>query len=177
MKSTPVKVPFVDLVLQNKPLENEIKEAINSVISRGDFVLGKALGEFEQSFANACGVEFGVGVASGTDAIALGLIACGIESGDEVLVPVNTFIATVIGVIAAGAKPVLVDCDPNTALIDLKAAAKAITEKTRAILPVHLYGQMLSPKELLDFAETYKLNIFEDSTQAHLTTKQGNRAG
>jgi len=177
MQFTPVKVPFVNLALQNQPLETQIKQAITNVISRGDFVLGQALGDFENMFANACKVEFGIGVASGTNAIALGLTACGIGSGDEVLVPANTFIATIIGIIAAGATPVLVDCNPKTALIDLEAAAKAITKKTRAILPVHLYGQMLSPEKLLDFAETYKLIIFEDAAQAHLATREGEIAG
>ena len=118
-----------------------------------------------------------MGVASGTDAIALGLQACGITEGDEVLVPANTFIATVIGVIQAGATPILVDCDRHTALIDLNLAAKAITPKTRAILPVHLYGQMVSPKALLDFAQAHNLIIFEDAAQAHLAQREGYMAG
>ena len=172
-----VKVPFVDLSLQHEPIQNEIERAILNVIGRGDFILGEAVEDFEASFASACGVEYGVGVGSGTAAIALGLQACGIGAGDEVLVPANTFIATIIGVIQAGATPVLVDCDRHTALIDLEAAAKAITNKTKAILPVHLYGQMVSPSQLLDFAHTYKLLIFEDAAQAHLAEREGYRAG
>ncbi|MBR8827271.1 MAG: DegT/DnrJ/EryC1/StrS family aminotransferase [Gomphosphaeria aponina SAG 52.96 = DSM 107014] len=172
-----VKVPFVDLALQNQPLEKEIQQAINRVIQAGDFVLGKALEEFEQSFAKACGVQYGVGVASGTDAIALGLQACGIGAGDEVIVPVNTFMATIMGVIAAGATPILVDCDSQTALIDLGKAAQVITKKTKAILPVHLYGQMVSPKQLLDWADTYQLIIFEDAAQAHLAARESVGAG
>ncbi len=174
---TAVKVPFVDLSWQHEPIKEKIQQAIHQVIERGDFVLGQALKEFEKSFANACGVEYGVGVASGTEAITLGLQACGIGHQDEVIVPSNTFIATLMGVIRAGATPVLVDCDPNTALIDLQAAVKAITPKTKAILPVHLYGQMVSPKELLDFANTYNLIIFEDAAQAHLAEREGYRAG
>ncbi|MGH2415050.1 MAG: DegT/DnrJ/EryC1/StrS family aminotransferase [Microcystaceae cyanobacterium] len=147
------------------------------VIQRGDFILGQALAEFEVAFAQACGVEYGVGVASGTDAITFGLQACGVGVGDEVIIPTNTFIATLIGVFQTGATPILVDCDPHTALIDLEAAAKVVTAKTKAILPVHLYGQMVSPNQLLDFAKTYNVLIFEDAAQAHLAEREGYRAG
>ncbi len=170
-------VPFVDLTLQHQPIQGEIEQAIASVIQRGDFVLGKSLQEFEAAFAEASGVDYGVGVASGTDAIGLGLQACGITEGDEVLVPANTFIATVMGVIQAGATPILVDCDPHTALIDLNLAAKAITPKTKAIVPVHLYGQMVSPSQLLDFANSHNIIIFEDAAQAHLAQREGYTAG
>jgi dTDP-4-amino-4,6-dideoxygalactose transaminase len=103
--------------------------------------------------------------------------ACGIGAGDEVLVPANTFIATVIGVLRTGAKPVLVDCDPRTALIDLEAASKAVTPKTKAIVPVHLYGQMVAPQALLAFAQSHNLMIFEDAAQAHLASRDGYQAG
>ncbi|HEY9811675.1 MAG TPA: DegT/DnrJ/EryC1/StrS family aminotransferase [Halomicronema sp.] len=170
-------IPFVDFSHQHKPIQTQLEQAIQSVIQRGDFVLGEALTQFENNFARACGVEYGIGVACGTDAIALGLQACGIRSGDEILVPANTFIATLIGVLRAGAIPILVDCDPKTALIDLESASKAISPKTKAILPVHLYGQMVSPKKLLDFAGTHNLFIFEDAAQAHLAETEGYRAG
>lgn len=170
-------VPFVDLTLQHQPIQADIEQAISAVVQRGDFILGKSLKEFEAEFAEASGVKYGVGVASGTDAIALGLQACGITQGDDVLVPANTFIATVMGVIQAGATPILVDCDPHTALIDLNLAAKAITPKTKAILPVHLYGQMVSPTALLDFAQAHNLIIFEDAAQAHLAQREGYKAG
>jgi dTDP-4-amino-4,6-dideoxygalactose transaminase len=177
MSPISVKVPFVDLNWQHLPIQIEIERAIHEVIQRGDFVLGEALAQFETSFASACGVKYGIGVASGTDAIALGLQACDIGAGDEILIPANTFIATVIGTIQAGATPILVDCEPHTALIDLEAAAKAITPKTKAILPVHLYGQMVAPQKLLDFADTYNLLIFEDAAQAHLARRDGYYAG
>ncbi len=177
MDSTSVIVPFVDLAWQHQPLHAEIEKAIAQVIERGDFVLGEALAEFETAFAQACGVEYGIGVASGTDAIALGLKACGIGSGDEVIVPANTFIATVTGIIQAGATPVLADCDPHTALINLQAAEKVVTSKTKAIIPVHLYGQMSSPQQLLDFAASHQLIIFEDAAQAHLASREGYHAG
>jgi dTDP-4-amino-4,6-dideoxygalactose transaminase len=170
-------IPFVDLSQQHQPIETQLEEAILSVVQRGDFVLGQALAEFESDFAAACGVQYAIGVACGTDAIALGLQAAGIGPDDEVIVPANTFIATIIGVIHAGATPVMVDCDPQTALIDLEAAQKHITAKTKAILPVHLYGQMVSPKQLLDFAQAHNLLIFEDAAQAHLAEREGYKAG
>lgn len=177
MNSITVKIPFVDLTWQHESLHKKIEMAIAEVIKRGDFILGKAVKEFEIDFSTACEVKYGVGVASGTDAIALGLKACGIGEGDEVIVPVNTFIATVIGVIQAGATPILVDCDLKTALIDLEAAAKVVTKKTKAIIPVHLYGQMVSPKQLLDFASSHNVIIFEDAAQAHLANREGYTAG
>ena len=172
-----MEVPFVDLGWQHQLIQEDIKRAILKVVERGDFILGKDLGEFENAFAQACGVKYGVGVASGTSAIAMGLQAAGIVEGDEVIVPTNTFVATLIGVIQSGAKPVLVDCHLDNALINLEAAAKAITPKTKAILPVHLYGQMVSPSQLLDFAQTHNLLIFEDAAQAHLAEKEGYKAG
>ncbi|MBW4440183.1 MAG: DegT/DnrJ/EryC1/StrS family aminotransferase [Plectolyngbya sp. WJT66-NPBG17] len=170
-------VPFVDLAPLHQPIQAQIEQAIHAVLQRGDYVMGQAVKEFEQSFAKICGVSHGVGVACGTDAIALGLQACGIGHGDEVLLPANTFVATLIGVLRCGATPVLVDCDPKTALIDLVAAERAITPRTRAIVPVHLYGQMVSPCLLRDLAHTYELIIFEDAAQAHLAEREGIRAG
>ena len=177
MSSTSVEIPFVNLQLQHQLIQTQLEQAILAVMQQGDFILGQALFEFEAAFAAACGCQYGIGVASGTDAIALGLQACGIGAGDEVIVPANTFVATLIGVLRAGVTPVLVDCDPQTALIDLTAASIAVTAKTRAIIPVHLYGQMVSPRQLLDFASTYNLLIFEDAAQAHLASREGYHAG
>ncbi len=177
MNRMTMKILFVDLNLQHQPIQIQLEQAIQAVLSKGDFVLGQALSDFEAAFAAASGTQYGVGVASGTDAIALGLQACNIGAGDEVILPVNTFAATLIGVLRAGAKPIFVDCNPHTALIDLEAAAKAITPHTKAIIPVHLYGQMVSPQQLLDLADTYKLLIFEDAAQAHLAERDGYRAG
>ncbi|MER3476999.1 MAG: erythromycin biosynthesis sensory transduction protein eryC1 [Leptolyngbya sp. ERB_1_2] len=174
--SSPV-IPFVDLAPLHQPIQTQIDQAIHAVLRRGDYVMGQSVNEFEQAFAKACGVAYGVGVACGTDAIALGLQACGIGYGDEVLLPANTFVATLIGVLRSGATPVLVDCDPKTALIDLVAAERAITPRTRAIVPVQLYGQMVSPCLLRDLAHTYELIIFEDAAQAHLAEREGIRAG
>ncbi|MBC7824942.1 MAG: DegT/DnrJ/EryC1/StrS family aminotransferase [Candidatus Parcubacteria bacterium] len=177
MHSVSATIPFVDLSAQHQPIQDQIEQAIRGVMQRGDYILGQALAEFEQAFAAACRSQHGIGVACGTDAIALGLQACGIGEGDEVILPANTFVATLIGVLRAGATPVLVDCDAKTALIDLVAAEKAITPKTRAIVPVHLYGQMVSPTLLRNLANTYSLLIFEDAAQAHLAEREGYRAG
>lgn len=177
MSSAATTIPFVDLTFQHQPIQTKLEQAIQSVVQRGDYVLGQALVDFERAFAIASNTNHGVGVACGTDAIALGLQACGIGPGDEVILPANTFIATLIGVLRTGATPVFVDCDPQTALIDLRAAEKVITARTRAIVPVHLYGQMVSPQHLLDLASTYDLLIFEDAAQAHLAEREGYRAG
>lgn len=170
-------IPLVDLQLLHQPLQPQIEQAMRAVMARGDYILGQEVAQFEAEFACACGAAFGVGVASGTDAIALGLQACGVGLGDEVIVPANTFAATLIGVQRAGATPVLVDCDQATALIDLASAAQAITPRTKAIMPVHLYGQMVSPHALWDLASAHNLLIFEDAAQAHLAEREGYRAG
>ena len=170
-------IPFVDLSFQHQPIVQDIEQAIAGVLKRGDFVLGEAVASFETSFAQACGASYGVGVGCGTDAIALGLQAMGVKAGDEVILPTNTFVATLIGVIRTGATPILVDCDPETGLIDLTAAEQAITERTQVLIAVHLYGQMVSPTKLLDLASTYDIAIFEDAAQAHLAERDGYRAG
>ncbi|MGB7520471.1 MAG: DegT/DnrJ/EryC1/StrS family aminotransferase [Spirulinaceae cyanobacterium] len=177
MAAIPVKIPFVDLAPQHEPIQAHLEEAIKAVLQRGDFVLGQGVANFEAAFSKASGAEYGVGVACGTDGIALGLEACGIGAGDEVILPANTFVATLIGIVQTGATPVMVDCDRDTALIDLTAAAEAVTPKTKAIVPVHLYGQMVSPQQLLNFAQTHNLIIFEDAAQAHLAKKEGYKAG
>jgi dTDP-4-amino-4,6-dideoxygalactose transaminase len=175
--STSSSVPFVDLSGQHDALQDEMLQAMQAVLQRGDYVLGQSVTDFEAAFALASDMPYGIGVACGTDAIALGLQACGVEADDEVILPANTFVATLIGVLRCGAKPILVDCDPLTGLIDLVAAERSITPRTRAIIPVHLYGQMVSPSQLLTLADTYGLIIFEDAAQAHLAEREGYKAG
>ncbi len=172
-----MQVPFVDFSWQHEPIQREIDQAIAKVVQRGDFILGQTVTQFEQAFAQASGVEYGVGVGCGTDAIALGLQACGIGPGDEVIVPVNTFIATVIGVLRTGAKPLFVDCDPATALIDLEQVHSVVTAQTKALIAVHLYGQMVSPQQLREFTSAHSLLLFEDAAQAHLAQRDGYKAG
>lgn len=178
-------IPFVDLSWQHRPLQSDILAVVEQVLAKGDYVLGQGVADFEAAFASACQsgpqtnqqAAYGVGVGCGTDAIALGLRACGVGAGDEVILPANTFVATLIGIVRAGAVPVFVDCEVQTALIDLAAVAQAITPKTRAIVPVHLYGQMVSPLGLLELAKRHDLIILEDSAQAHLAEREGYRAG
>lgn len=177
MMQSASNIPFVDLSWQHKQLQDDILAAVTDTLTRGDFVLGPAVNDFETAFAEASGAAHGIGMGCGTDAIALGLTACGIGPGDDVLLPANTFVATLIGVVRSGATPVFADCDPRTALIDLDAVAAAITPRTRAIVPVHLYGQMVSPKALQAIAQTHNLLIFEDAAQAHLAQRDGYRAG
>lgn len=177
MNPSSATIPFVDLSIQHQPLKTEFDQAMLAVLRQGDFIMGQAVKDFESAFAERSGVKYGVGVACGTDAIALGLKACGIQPGDEIILPANTFIATLIGVLHAGATPILANCDPQSALIDLEAAEKLVTAKTKAILPVHLYGQMVSPQALLDFAQAHNLFIFEDAAQSHLAHREGYKAG
>lgn len=177
MAPTLTTIPLVDLSIQHAPIQDEINGAIAQVMDHGWYVLGPEVKAFEAQFAAACGVDYAVGVGCGTDAIALGLEAIGVGAGDEVILPANTFVATLVGVERAGATPILVDCDPETALMDLAATEAAITEKTKAIIPVHLYGQLVDPKALLTLAERTGVMIFEDASQAHLAERDGYVAG
>src|SRR5262245_24374422 len=134
-------VPLVDLRAQYRTIQPQIDEAVRGAIERADFILGADVEEFEKRFAIYCGVEHAVSCGSGTEALHLAHLALNIDEGDEVIMPAMTFIATALAITMCGARPVLVDVDPETGLIDPKAAARAITAKTRAILPVHLFGQ------------------------------------
>ncbi|MCR4287644.1 MAG: DegT/DnrJ/EryC1/StrS family aminotransferase, partial [Deltaproteobacteria bacterium] len=133
-------VPFVDLRLQSRSMRKELQDAIMPVIDDSDFIMGQAVERFEEDFASFCGVFFGVGVASGTEALHLALLAAGIGPGHEVITAVNTFIATVSAISYTGAKPVLVDVDPVTYNMDIDALGVAINPSTKAVIPVHLYG-------------------------------------
>lgn len=170
-------IPLVDLSMQHAILRTALDQAIAATIDRGDFVLGTALRQFEADFATVCGAAHCVGVGTGTDALALGLAACGVGPGDRVITPANTFMATILGILRTGARPVLVDCDPETALMDLAAAERAIDPQTKAIVPVHLYGQMVDPEALQALADRHRIIIFEDAAQAHLARRAGRVAG
>ncbi|MFH2099109.1 MAG: DegT/DnrJ/EryC1/StrS family aminotransferase [Pseudomonadota bacterium] len=136
-------------------------------MERCDFVLGQAVGEFEKRFADYCGVSHAVGVASGTDALHLAFRALDVGPGDEVILPAMTFVATALGVVLAGATPVLADVRDADGLLDLDKAAAAVTDKTRAVCPVHLFGQCMESGPLLDFARERGLLLVEDAAQAH----------
>jgi dTDP-4-amino-4,6-dideoxygalactose transaminase len=161
------RIPFNDLRRQHTAILEELRDAGNRVLESGWFVLGQELTNFEQAFAAWLGVPHGVGVASGTDAIHLALRAVGVQPGDEVIVPANTCVPTVAGIVASGATPVLADVEPDTLLLDPEDAARRITSKTRALVPVHLYGQPCAMPALMDLARAHGLRVVEDCAQAH----------
>jgi dTDP-4-amino-4,6-dideoxygalactose transaminase len=170
-------IPFIDLASQHRGLERPIREAFARMLEGADFILGEEVEAFEREFASFLGVRHAVGVASGLDAITLALWALQIGKGDEVILPANSFISTALAVSAAGAKPVLVDVDPVRYTIDPHLAAKAVTKKTKAILPVHLYGQGADMAPLKDLASTKGLALVEDACQSHGATLNGSKCG
>jgi dTDP-4-amino-4,6-dideoxygalactose transaminase len=170
-------IPLVDLKAQFAAIGEEVEAAISQVLQRCDFVLGKDVGAFEEEFAAFTGASHAIGCASGTDALHLALRALGIGAGDEVIMPAMTFVATALGISLTGAKPVLVDVLPGTAQIDPAALEAAITPKTKAILPVHLFGQCADMTSLMAIAEKHGLIVVEDAAQAHGATHAGKPAG
>ena len=174
---TAPKIQFVDLVRQYHDLKEEIDAAMLAAVGRGDFILGEDVREFEKEFAAFNGVPHCVGVADGTDALHLALRALGIGPGDEVIVPTHTYIASVLAISSAGAKPVLVDSEPDYHSIDVKAVERALTPRTKAIMPVHLYGHPADMDPLLAIAKDRKLFIVEDTAQGHGATYKGRICG
>jgi dTDP-4-amino-4,6-dideoxygalactose transaminase len=170
-----MNIPLVDLNTQTLALADEMRAAIDTAMLRGDFILGREVGEFEKAFASLCGARHCVSVASGTDALHMACRVVGLQPGDEVLIPAMTFVATALGVSLAGAKPVLVDVDPDSCLLDLSKAT--VTAKTKAIMPVHLYGQCVSPSAFRSFAREHGLTLMEDAAQSHGATREGLTAG
>lgn len=170
-------VPFVDLRVQYRALQAEIRWKLDEVLTSSAFILGTPLREFEEAFAHFCNVRHAVGVANGTDALTLALKALGIGPGDEVITAVNTFIATAEAIVHAGATPVFVDCDPHTYNIDLRRIETKITPRTKAIIPVHLYGQPADMDPVLAIAKKHRLYVIEDAAQAHGTLYKGRKAG
>jgi dTDP-4-amino-4,6-dideoxygalactose transaminase len=167
---TAAKIPFQDLPLQIRTLRAEFDAAIDNVLRHGQFILGPEVSGFEESWAKFCTARHAIAVGSGTDALQLSLRALGIGAGDEVITVANSFIATAEAISYAGAKPVLVDCDARHYLIDPAAVVAAITPRTRAILPVHLYGQAANMDALGAIAAKHGLAILEDAAQAHGAT-------
>ncbi|MDQ3757840.1 MAG: DegT/DnrJ/EryC1/StrS family aminotransferase [Actinomycetota bacterium] len=170
-------MPLVDLKAQHEQVRDEVQRGWEAVLSRTAFVLGDEVGEFEQAFADFSGVRHCIGVANGTDALELALRAAGIGLGDEVIVPANTFIASALAVARAGATPVLVDVDPDTHLLDLDRAADAVSPRTRAVMPVHLYGQVAPMAEVQALAHAHDLVVVEDAAQAQGARRSGRTAG
>jgi dTDP-4-amino-4,6-dideoxygalactose transaminase len=172
-----MKVPFVDLKSQYQAIKNEIDQAMQAVINDTAFIDGPYLEAFEEAFAQFCGTEYAVGVSSGTSALGLALKASGIGRGDEVITVPNTFMATVEAIIDCGARPVFVDIDPATCTLDVTELGAAITPSTRAIIPVHLYGQPVDMDPVMALAEQHNLLVIEDACQAHGATYKGRATG
>lgn len=172
-----MNVPLIDLTLQHRNLREEINAAIQGVLDRADFILGQDVHKLEEEFGAYCGSRFAVGVDSGLSALELSLRALGVGPGDEVIVPAHTFTATAAAVTFTGARPVFVDVDPVTWTIDPRRIEDAITPRTRAILPVHLYGLPADMHMILGIAEKYELLVVEDACQAHGAKYKGQRCG
>jgi len=172
-----MSVPFVDLQAQYRAIKAEVDEAIARVVENATFILGREVEAFEEAFADYLGARFCVGVSNGTAAIQLAVTACGIGAGDEVIVPANSFFATAEAVSTAGATPVFVDADPVSYTIDVNRIEAAITGRTRAIIPVHLYGQPADLDSIFDLAARHNFSVIEDAAQAHGALYKGRRVG
>ena len=170
-------VPFLDLKAAYLELKSEIDHAVARVLESGWYILGPEVEAFEAEWADYCGATHAVGVANGLDALTLALRALKIGSGDEVIVPSNTYIATWLAVSAVGATPVAVEPDPSTHNIDASRIAEAITSRTKVILPVHLYGQPADLEPIQNLARTHNLYLVEDAAQAHGARYKGQRLG
>jgi dTDP-4-amino-4,6-dideoxygalactose transaminase len=172
-----MKIPFVDLKSQYESIKEEIDKAISTVISQSAFIGGPNLKNFEEAFAQFCGVKHCIGVGNGTDALYIALRALGIGRDDEVITAANSFIATSEAITMTGAKVVFVDINPGTYNIDIDKIEGKITAKTKAIIPVHLYGQPADLDPIISLARRYNLKIVEDAAQAHGSVYKGKKTG
>lgn len=170
-------IPFVDLKTQYQSIKDEINSAVLGVLESSQFVLGSSVTAFEEQFAAYCGASYAMGVSTGTSALHLALLAAGIGPGDEVITTPFTFIATASAIDYTGAKPVFVDIDPVSLTLDPALIESAITPRTKAILPVHLYGQPADMDPILAIARKYHLLVIEDAAQAHGAEYKGRRVG
>jgi dTDP-4-amino-4,6-dideoxygalactose transaminase len=172
-----VTVPFLDLKSQYLSIKDEIQTAISNVLESTSFAGGPFVKKFEEEFAAYCQSEYAIGCGSGTDALQLALAAAGIGEGDEVITVPNTFIATAEAICLCGAQPVFIDIDPKTCTMDPELIEGAITDKTKALIPVHLYGQTADMDPILAIAAKHKLIVIEDACQAHGAEYKGKKAG
>ncbi|MBU1753466.1 DegT/DnrJ/EryC1/StrS family aminotransferase [bacterium] len=172
-----MNIPLLDLTKQYQSIKQEIDQAVIHVLEKGSFILGEEVGLLEKEIASLCGASYGIGVNSGTDALLLSLMAYGISREDEVITTPLTFIATAEVIAMLGAKPVFVDINPKTFNIDVEKIEQAITKKTKAIIPVHLYGQMADMDLIMDLAKKYNLIVIEDAAQAILSEYKGKCSG
>ncbi len=176
-KSLAPRVPYLDLKAQYDSIRDELREAVDAVFETSAYVLGPAVEHFEEHFATFCGNDHCVAVNNGTAALNLALVGLGIGPGDEVITQANTFIATVAAILMTGARPVLVDVAPPTYAIDPEAVAAAITPRTKAIIPVHIFGHPCDLAAIVDIGKTHGIPIIEDASQAHGATYQGKPIG
>jgi dTDP-4-amino-4,6-dideoxygalactose transaminase len=170
-------IPLVNLGAQHRQIADEVLRGFADVMENTSFILGKHVKEFEDAFAKLVGAKHCVGVANGTDALELALRAAGIGAGDEVIVQTNTFIASALAIVRAGATPVFVDCEPVHQLIDVDQVARKMSPRTRAIMPVDLYGQVAPMERLEEIARAGKLLLIEDAAQAQGAKRNGRGAG
>ena len=174
-------IPFLDLKAINAQYRDELVDACTRVIDSGWYIGGSELEKFEQQFANYCGTKYAIGVANGLDALILTLRAWKelgkLKEGDQVIVPSNTYIASILAISANNLTPILVEPCVDSFNIDPKKIETAITSKTKAILPVHLYGQLADMPAIMDIAKRHELLVLEDSAQAHGASFDGKRAG
>jgi dTDP-4-amino-4,6-dideoxygalactose transaminase len=172
-----MKVPFLDLKAQNDPLRGEILSSIGEVIDRSAFAGGPYVAKFEEEFASFCRTKCAVGVGNGTDALWFALLAMGVGPGDEVITVSHTFMATAEAISFCGATPVFVDIDERTYTMDPSLVERAITPRTKVIIPVHLYGQTADMDPIMEVARRHKLLVVEDACQAHGAEYKGRKAG
>lgn len=172
-----MRIPLVDLSAQYQTIRDEVLPAIERVLEGMHLYLGPEQTAFEREFAQYCESRFGIGVANGTDALTVALRACGIGTGDDVITVSHTFIATAEAIALVGARPIFVDIDPATYTMDWRQLEAALTPRTRAIIPVHLYGHPADMAPILDFARAHQLRVIEDASQAHGALYNGQRVG
>ncbi|MFH1507289.1 MAG: DegT/DnrJ/EryC1/StrS family aminotransferase [Candidatus Omnitrophota bacterium] len=172
-----MKIPFIDFRREYRDLKKELDSAVKRVINSGHYILGKEVEEFEKALADYIGVKYAVGVGNGTEALHLALLAGGVKPGDEVITAVNTCAPTISAIMACGAIPVLVDAHPLSYCLDSAAIPAKITKKTKAVIPVHLYGQMSNMGHLMAIGKRYNLKIIEDCAQASGAKYKNKMAG
>jgi len=172
-----MNVPFVDLKEQYLAIKDELEAQLPAVFEKGSFILGPQAKAFEEEFAKYCQCRYAVGVNSGTDALYMAVSALGIDVGDEVILPTHTFIATALCISYTGARPVFVDSEEETYNIDPASFEKAITPKTKAVIPVHIYGQPANMDEINTIAKKHNIKVIEDACQAHGALYKDKRAG
>lgn len=171
------KIPFLDLKAHHDPIRAEVMTAINAVVDANAFAGGPFVARFEEDYARYCGTKHCIGVGNGTDSLWLSLLALGVAAGDEVITVPMTFMATAEAITYAGAKPVFVDIDPKTYTIDVNLIERAITPRTKAIMPVHLFGQCADMDPIMEIARKHKLFVVEDAAQAQGSFYKGRKAG